>query len=66
MSTELNEKIERLQAEVSQLREFAIMQTAILQCVALKMGIAPQQMSALSPIPVPAPSDLWAMLKPKD
>ncbi|HEV7258934.1 MAG TPA: hypothetical protein VGN82_14230 [Bosea sp. (in: a-proteobacteria)] len=65
MSDELNEKIDRLQMEVSQLREFAVMQLAVIQVMALKMGIAPQQMAALSPIPIPTPFDLMDSLKPK-
>lgn len=63
---ELTERLDRMQQEVAQLREFAIMQTAILQCLAVKMGVAPQQMSALSPVPIPTPFDLMASLKPKD
>lgn len=57
--------LDRLQQEVSQLREMAILQTVILQAVALKLGIAPQHMNALSPVPIPKPADLMAMLKPK-
>lgn len=63
---ELIERFDRIQQDVSQLREFAIMQTAILQCIAVKMGVAPQQMSGLSPVPIPTPFDLMASLKPKD
>ncbi len=65
MTDDMTERLDRLQQEVSQLREFAIMQTAILQCIAVKLGIAPQQMSGLSPIPIPTPFDLMASLKPK-
>ncbi|WP_162261778.1 hypothetical protein [Bosea sp. Root381] len=59
------ERLDRLQMEVSQLREMVIIQTVILQALALKAGIAPQTMMAMSPVPIPEPSDLMAMLKPK-
>ena len=59
------ERLDRLQQEVSQLRDMVIIQTVILQALALKAGIAPQHMQAMSPIPIPAPPDLMAMLKPK-
>lgn len=29
----------RLQSEITELREYAIMQFALMQCIALKMGI---------------------------
>lgn len=60
------ERLDRLQQEVAQLREMAIIQTVILQAVALKLGIAPQQLQAMSSVPIPPPADLWAMLTPKD
>lgn len=60
------ERLDRLQTEVTQLREFAVMQLAVIQVMALKLGIAPQEMSAMSPKPVPTPMDLMASLKPKD
>jgi hypothetical protein len=63
---DLTERLDRLQQEVSQLRDMAIMQTVILQAVALKLGIAPQQMQAMSPVPIPPPADLWAKLGPKN
>jgi hypothetical protein len=66
MSTELNEKIDRLQLEVSQLREMAMMQTAILQIMAIKSGIAPVEFQALSPLPIPSPFDILDLLKAKD
>jgi Zn-dependent protease with chaperone function len=65
MDKETAERLDRLQMEVSQLREFAAMQLAVIQVMALKMGIAPQQMAALSPKPIPTPFDLMDMLKPK-
>lgn len=66
MSTELNEKIDRLQLEVSQLREMAMMQTAILQIMAIKSGIAPAEFQAMCPVPIPSPFDIQDMLKAKD
>lgn len=60
------EALERLQAEVSQLREFAMMQLAVTQLMALKLGIAPQEMGALSPIPIPTPFDLMDQLNKGD
>lgn len=65
MDNDTTERLDRLQQEVSQLREMAILQTVMLQAIALKLGIAPQTMMAMSPIPIPAPADLMAMLKPK-
>ena len=62
---DLTERLDRLQQEVGQLREMAILQTVMLQAIALKLGIAPQTMMAMSPIPIPAPDDLMAMLKRK-
>jgi len=59
------ERLDRLQLEVSQLREFAVMQLAVIQIMALKLGIAPQKMSAMSPKPIPTPFDLTDSLKPK-
>lgn len=59
------ERLDRLQAEVSQLRDMAVIQTVILQAIAVKQGIAPQTMMAMSPVPIPAPKDLWALLSPK-
>jgi hypothetical protein len=58
MSTELNEKIDRLQLEVSQLREMAMMQVAILQVIGIKLGANPKDYAARSPVPVPSPDDL--------
>lgn len=60
------DRLDRLQFEVSQLREFAVMQLAVIQIMALKLGIAPQEMSAMSPKPIPTPFDLMDSLKPKD
>lgn len=65
MDKDTAERLDRIQTEVSQLREMVIIQTVILQALALKAGIAPQTMMAMSPIPIPAPDDLMAMLKPK-
>lgn len=62
----ITERLDRLQQEVAQLRDMAIIQTVMMQAVALKLGIAPQQMQAMSPVPIPPPADLWAMLSPKD
>lgn len=66
MNSDLADRLDRLQQEVSQLRDMAIIQTVMMQAVALKLGIAPQQLQALSPVPIPPPADLWAMLSPKD
>lgn len=60
---DLNERMNRLKSEITKLREYAIMQLAVMQCIALKMGIAPQQMSAFSPRPIPSPFDLMDSLK---
>jgi hypothetical protein len=65
MSNSTDERLERLQLEVSQLREMAMMQTAILQIMALKMGISPPEMQAMSPVPIPTPRDIIARLGPK-
>lgn len=59
----VSEQLERLQSEVSQLSEFAMMQLAVTQLIALKLGIAPQEMGALSPVPIPTPFDLMDQLK---
>jgi hypothetical protein len=65
MTTEANvsESIERLQAEVSRLREFAMMQTALLQLIAVKVGVAPREFQASSPVPIPTPFDLQEQLR---
>jgi hypothetical protein len=65
MSNSTDERLERLQLEVSQLREMAMMQTAIMQIMALKMGIAPADMQAMSPVPIPTPLDIVDQLRPK-
>lgn len=66
MGNDITERLDRLQAEVSQLRELAIMQTAMLQVMAIKQGIAPAEYQAVSAVPIPTPFDLMAMLKPRD
>lgn len=63
MTDDTTERLTRLQAEVSQLREMAMMQTAILQVIAIKSGIAPAEFQALSPAPIPTPLDLMDRLK---
>ena len=65
MNNSTDERLERLQLEVSQLREMATMQTAIIQIMAIKMGIAPADMQAMSPVPIPTPLDLYARLSPR-
>lgn len=65
MDKDTAERLDRLQMEVSQLREMVTIQTVILQALALKAGIAPQTMMAMSPIPIPAPDELMARLSPK-
>lgn len=65
MDKDTAERLDRLQMELTQLREMVIIQTVILQALALKAGIAPQSLQAASPIPIPAPDDLMAMLSPK-
>lgn len=66
MSDAQNEKFDRLQAEVSQLRELAMMQTALLQIIAIKLGIGPKEFQGLSPKPIPTPFDLMDELKKRD
>ncbi|TQI72902.1 hypothetical protein FHT98_0622 [Bosea sp. AK1] len=63
---EMTERLDRLQQEVGQLRDIAIIQTVILQALALKAGIAPQHLQAASPVPIPPPGDLMDMLNAKD
>jgi hypothetical protein len=63
MNDDTTERLARLQAEVSQLREMAMMQTAILQVIAIKQGIAPAEFQALSPSPIPTPFDIMDRLK---
>lgn len=65
MDKDTAERLDRLQMEVSQLREMVTIQTVILQALALKAGIAPQTMMAMSPISIPAPDELMARLSPK-
>lgn len=67
MSTEpTTERLDRLQAEVAQLRELAMMQTALLQIIAIKLGIGPKEFQGLSPKPIPTPFDLMDGLKKRD
>jgi len=65
MDKDTTERLDRLQQEVSQLREMVTIQTVILQALALKAGIAPQSLQAASPIPIPAPDELMARLRSK-
>lgn len=64
MKDDTTERLDRLQAEVSELRQMAMMQTAILQVIAIKLGAMPEEYQARSPVPVPTPFDLRDMLKP--
>lgn len=66
MSDDITERLDRIQAEVSQLREMAMMQTAILQVLATKLGAMPAEYQARSPTPIPTPFDLMDMLGPGD
>lgn len=66
MTDDTNERLDRLQAEVSQLREMAMMQTAILQVIAIKLGAMPEEYQARSPVPVPTPFDLQKFLAERD
>lgn len=63
MADDITERLDRLQAEITQLREMAMMQTAILQIMAIKSGIAPEEFQALSPTPIPTPFDILGRLK---
>lgn len=66
MSTELNEKIDRLQSEVSQLREMTMMLVGIMQVIAIKQGVKPAEYQAMSPVPIPTPFDIQDALRAKD
>lgn len=66
MSTDINERLDRLQAEVSQLRELALMQVAVLQIIAIKQGIKPGEYQAACSIPIPTPTDIQGMLRAND
>ncbi len=66
MPDETTERLDRLQAEVSELRDMALMQVAILQIIAMKLGIAPADYQGLSPIPIPTPFDVEDAFKAKD
>lgn len=66
MSEDITERLARLQAEVSELREMAMMQVAIMQIVAMKLGIAPAEFQAMSPVPIPTPFDINDALRAKD
>lgn len=61
-----DEKLDRLQAQVSEIREMLLMQLAVLQVVAIKVGAGPKEWQGLSPVPVPTPMDIQDMLKPRD
>ncbi len=63
---EISERLDRLQAEVSELRDMALMQVAILQIIAMKLGIAPADYQGLSPVPIPTPFDVDDAFRAKD
>jgi hypothetical protein len=65
-SDELSERLDRLQAEVSQLRDMTMMMVGILQVMAIKQGIAPAEFQAMSPAPIPTPFDIVGILKAND
>jgi hypothetical protein len=65
MNISTEERLERLQLEISQLREMAMMQTIIIQLMAVKLGIAPAELQAHSAVPIPTPMDLYAKLSPR-
>lgn len=66
MTDDTPERLERLQAEVSELKEMVMMQVGILQVIAIKLGAMPEEYQARSPVPVPTPFDIQTMLKPKN
>lgn len=60
---EISERLDRLQAEVSQLRETNLMMIGILQVMAIKQGIAPAEFQAASPVPIPTPFEINDLMK---
>lgn len=62
---DLSERLDRLQTEVSQLREMSMMMVGILQIMAIKQGVKPAEYQAMSPVPIPTPFDIEDMLKTK-
>lgn len=66
MNSSTEERLDRLQDEVSELKEMVLMQVGILQVIAIKLGAMPEEYQARSPVPVPTPFDIQSMLKPRD
>lgn len=66
MSDDINFRLDRLQAEVTELRELTMMQLAIIQVMAIKAGIAPADYQKMIPQEVPTPFDIEELLKRKD
>lgn len=66
MNSSTEERLDRLQDEVSELKKMVLMQVGILQVIAIKLGAMPEEYQARSPVPVPTPFDIQSMLKPRD
>lgn len=63
---ELSAALTRMQQQISVIHEFTLMQLAVTQVMAIKLGLSQDDYDARAPRPVPTPFDLMAMLKPRD
>ncbi|MGO4672986.1 hypothetical protein AB4Z40_08810 [Bosea sp. 2YAB26] len=58
-----DEALYLLRKEIAELKEMQMMHLAIIQILALKLGVAPKDYQSLLPVHVPTPFDIAEMLK---